>query len=59
MNKIKILIVIGSLDYSNCITNYAINYYKKIDKNKSYFLIPYILWNIFAFILSISIIILN
>ena len=32
---------------------------KKIDKNKSYFLIPYILWNIFAFILSISIIILN
>lgn len=34
MNKIKILIVIGSLDYSNGITNYAINYYKKIDKNK-------------------------
>lgn len=32
---------------------------KKIDKNKSYFLIPYIFWNIFAFILSISIIILN
>lgn len=32
---------------------------KKIDKNKSYFLIPYILWNIFAFILSISIIMLN
>ncbi len=32
---------------------------KKIDKNKSYFLIPYILWNIFAFILSTSIIILN
>lgn len=34
MNKIKILIVIGSLDYSNGITNYAINYYRKIDKNK-------------------------
>lgn len=32
---------------------------KKIDKNKSYFLIPYIFWNIFAFILSISIIMLN
>ena len=34
MKKIKILIVIGSLDYSNGITNYAMNYYKKIDKDK-------------------------
>lgn len=34
MDKIKILIVIGSLDYSNGITNYAINYYRKLDKNK-------------------------
>ena len=34
MDKIKILVVIGSLDYSNGITNYAINYYRKLDKNK-------------------------
>lgn len=34
MNKIKILTIIGSLDYSNGITNYAINYYRKLDKRK-------------------------
>ena len=28
MKKIKILVVIGTLNYSNGITNYAINYYK-------------------------------
>ena len=32
---------------------------KKIDKTAAYLLIPYILWNIFATILSISIFILN
>lgn len=34
MKKIKILVVIGTLNYSNGITNYAINYYKNIDKTK-------------------------
>ena len=32
MSKIKILMIIGTLDYSNGVTNYTINYLKKINK---------------------------
>ena len=34
MEKVRILMVIGSLDYCNGITSYAMNYYKELVKDK-------------------------
>lgn len=45
MDKIRILMVIGSLDYANGITSYAMNYYRKINKKK--FQIDFIVHDLF------------